>query len=343
MNQNLLQLDFVINIEDFQKIQDDIAKATNFAVLTVDYKGIPVTQHSRCSEFCKTVRKNEKYAKLCEKCDSRGGIEAARIQEPYIYLCHFGLIDFAVPIIVNNQYLGAIMAGQVVLEQDDHDSVIKLGSSEEQGFEIESIINVQYKFIDLELENELTKLRKQLPIVTLEQVRSVSNLMKHVSDFIVKEALYKTIIENKEMTGDKSDTVKVSMTASLKSQSITESITSNEAILGFETNNTVLKPGIEYIYDHYFEKLTLDEVADVCNISTSYFSRLFKRETGLSFPHFINELRINKAKDLLIQTDLPVMTISNDIGFDECTYFIRVFKKSVNLTPANYRKKFLHR
>jgi ligand-binding sensor protein/AraC-like DNA-binding protein len=348
VNQNQLHLDFVLNVEEFQKIQDDIAKATNFAILTVDYKGIPVTVHSRCSEFCSTVRKNERYAKLCEKCDSRGGIEAARIQEPYIYLCHFGLVDFAVPIIINNQYLGAVMAGQVILKKEDQDSVTIPIDQGVEDYEIESIINVQYKFIDLELENELSKLRKKLPVVTLEQVKSVANLMKHISDFVMREAMYKSLLENKErsVTGDElvgHVSIRSNSLKKASSLTITESITSNEAILGFETNNTLLKPGLEYIYDHYCEKLTLDDVAAICNISTSYFSRLFKRETGLSFPNFINELRVNKAKDLLIQTDLPIMSISNDLGFDECTYFIRVFKQSVNATPASYRKKFVHR
>lgn len=339
MNQNNVQLDFVLNVEAFQKIQDDIANATNFAVLTVNYKGIPVTQHSRCSAFCKTVRRHSVYAKLCEKCDSRGGIEAARIQKPYIYLCHFGLIDFAVPIIINDHYLGAIMAGQVILKKADHESVVNpLQSSESKKVktnfyadiddEIECIVNVQYKFIDLELENELSQLRTKLPVVTLEQVHSVSNLLQHVSNFIVKEAINNQLSHNEKIQPNEEDD---------------DQATRHEALLGFHSNNVVLKPGLEYIYSHYAENITLENVATVCNISETYFSRLFKRETGLSFPVFINELRIDKAKDLLIKTDRPIMTISSDIGFEECAYFIRVFKKIVNMTPASYRKKIVHK
>jgi len=345
MNQNQVRLDLVLHVEEFQKIQDDIANATNFAILTVDYRGIPVTQHSRCSDFCKTVRKHPTYARLCEKCDSRGGIEAVRMQKPYIYLCHFGLIDFAVPIIFNDQYLGAIMAGQVILKKADHESVVNPQQNSENvkenqnvntnsdinadaDDEIECIVNVQYKFIDLELENELSQLRKKLPVVTLEQVRSVSNLMQHVSNFIIKEAWNNLLTDNE------------------KSQPKVESddqTTHHEALLGFNSNNAVLMPGLDYIYAHYEENITLEQVATVCNISETYFSRLFKRETGLSFPVFINELRIDKAKDLLVKTDRPIMTISSDIGFEECTYFIRVFKKIVNVTPASYRKKFVHK
>ncbi len=343
MNQNQVKLDFILNVDEFQKIQNDIANATNFSVLTVDYKGIPVTQHSQCSDFCKTVRRHSVYAKLCEKCDSRGGIEAARIQKPYIYLCHFGLIDFAVPIIINDHYLGAIMAGQVILKKADHESIVNpLQSSEttkentnvnadknkDIDDEIECIVNVQYKFIELELENELSQLRKKLPVVTLEQVRSVSNLMQYVSNFIVKEARNNLLAHNEK----NQPKVEADVQA-----------THHEALLGFQSNNAVLKPGLDYIYSHYGENITLEDVATVCNISKTYFSRLFKRETGLSFPMFINELRIDKAKDLLVKTDRPIMTISSDIGFEECAYFIRVFKKIVNMTPASYRKKFMHK
>ena len=67
----------VINIESFQKIQNDIAKATGVAIITTDYKGKPVTEHSSCTEFCKIIRSKENLKELCEKCDSRGGLEAA--------------------------------------------------------------------------------------------------------------------------------------------------------------------------------------------------------------------------------------------------------------------------
>lgn len=63
---------------DFQKLQDEMAKATKLACITVDYTGAPVTAHSCCTDFCALVRNHPEYKHLCEKCDSRGGLEAAR-------------------------------------------------------------------------------------------------------------------------------------------------------------------------------------------------------------------------------------------------------------------------
>ena len=58
---------------DFQKLQDEMAKATKLACITVDYTGAPVTAHSCCTDFCALVRNHPEYKHLCEKCDSRGG------------------------------------------------------------------------------------------------------------------------------------------------------------------------------------------------------------------------------------------------------------------------------
>ena len=58
---NLLDIREILDVNSFQKIQDDIAKATEFAMITVDYKGIPVTKHSRCSEFCRLIREQKEF------------------------------------------------------------------------------------------------------------------------------------------------------------------------------------------------------------------------------------------------------------------------------------------
>src|SRR5574344_135715 len=89
---------------DFQKLQDEMASATKLACITVDYTGTPITSHSRCSEFCNVVRNHPELKVLCEKCDSRGGLEAARLKKPYLYTCHFGIVDVAIPIIYQNLY-----------------------------------------------------------------------------------------------------------------------------------------------------------------------------------------------------------------------------------------------
>ena len=179
MPKKFLYLNDVIDIDVFQKIQDDIAEATGVSIITVDYKGKPETKHSKCSEFCTLMRKKTKYAELCEKCDSRGGLDAARLEKPYIYRCHKGLIDFATPIIVNGQYLGSVMAGQILPKEKD--------------IELEDIVtreNIELNE-DSDENSELIEAYKKLPIVEFERIKSIANMMFHISNYIVEEAVLK--------------------------------------------------------------------------------------------------------------------------------------------------------
>ncbi|MDB8791025.1 helix-turn-helix transcriptional regulator [Romboutsia sp. 1001216sp1] len=81
----------------------------------------------------------------------------------------------------------------------------------------------------------------------------------------------------------------------------------------------------------------MDKISLVCNLSQCYFSKLFKKETGLNFINYLNSKKISKAKELLVSTDEPINNIAINLGFEDCGYFIRVFKKSENITPKKYR------
>ncbi|WP_252233382.1 PocR ligand-binding domain-containing protein, partial [Clostridium sp. DSM 1985] len=82
-----LNLNKVIDLEKWVNLQESLAVVTKVAIIIVDYKGNPITKHSGCHRFCKAVRANPELVKYCQKCDSRGGLEAVRLNEPYIYLC----------------------------------------------------------------------------------------------------------------------------------------------------------------------------------------------------------------------------------------------------------------
>lgn len=103
--------------------------------------------------------------------------------------------------------------------------------------------------------------------------------------------------------------------------------------------NNILKPALEYIENNYNEDISLEKMAFVCNVSSSYFSKLFKKEIGVNFSAYINNYRVDKAKNLLKDTDMPVLNIALDLGFEDCGYFIKVFKKIEGVTPNIYRQK----
>ncbi len=96
---------------------------------------------------------------------------------------------------------------------------------------------------------------------------------------------------------------------------------------------------LQHIRKHFMEELTLDEMSERFFINKSYLSEMFKKETGKSFVHFKNELRIEHAKVLLRSTDVSINAISQQCGFRDAGYFATVFKASTSKTPQQYRKR----
>jgi len=94
-----------------------------------------------------------------------------------------------------------------------------------------------------------------------------------------------------------------------------------------------------FIREHYTDNLTLYTAANEAKLSPPYFSTVFKEETGKSFTSFLNELRIARAKELLKDNALPISEISAMVGFFDQSYFSRVFRNAVGVSPALYRKK----
>jgi AraC-like DNA-binding protein/ligand-binding sensor protein len=93
----------------------------------------------------------------------------------------------------------------------------------------------------------------------------------------------------------------------------------------------------QYIHDHQTNELSLGEVARAVNTSTFYFCKMFKRSTGLNFTDYLSRVRIEKAKNLLINPNLRVSEIAYEVGFQSLTHFNRVFRKLVGESPTEFR------
>lgn len=95
---------------------------------------------------------------------------------------------------------------------------------------------------------------------------------------------------------------------------------------------------IDYIYDNLHEKITLEDLAQVSNLSTSYISKLFHGEVGVTIAQYIQNKRIDVAKNLLIYTDYTTTDIANYLRFSTESYFISIFRKTTGLTPKKFKK-----
>lgn len=343
MTQEHLRIHKILDLNKWKRLQDSLASVTKLAILTVDYKGNPVTSHSSCQSFCEQVRKDPELLPYCLKCDSRGGLEAVRTNAPYVYLCHFNIVDIAIPITVDDKYIGAVMAGQV-----------KLSDPEKAG-DLERIMTARSDVLHLSENSKLSEYYDELPTMTYEEIVKISNMLFLLCNYIVEEALDKNLlVEMFEKASGREEPLSISTILpgySLKNIESVKKEMTNAIADAYLKNSSydaelaypVLQPAFDYIYKNKSESVSLKQMAELCHLSPSYFSRLFAKETGQSFTSYLARLKIRWAKQLLEVTDMPVSQISDELGFNEPGYFIKTFKKHEELTPALYRRYYRER
>ena len=95
-----------------------------------------------------------------------------------------------------------------------------------------------------------------------------------------------------------------------------------------------------YLSEHYADpNLMLQDVAGEVHLSQSHFSTVFAQETGLTFTQYLTALRIGKAKELLEATEMRSSQIALEVGYNDSHYFSYLFKKTMGMTPSDYRKQ----
>lgn len=334
------QIDRILNLSRWQHVQDSLAEMTNLAIVTVNYKGDRMTRHSGCRTFCACMRADSVGGKRCRVCDSRSGLEAARTNLPYIGLCHSRIVDLAVPIVVDDTYVGALMAGQVRLDDEtDVDTLEKtallppISCGEHEG-------------------HAMAQLYDELPVMSLEEVRRAADTLFALVGYVVAERM--------DMHRFAAD---VTLSRDGRVASLTEEgarqrqtphkrrempVTGASALARLEVEAyTARNPSLQPAFDHIFafrgKMVTLRECADACHLNAGYFGRMFSRETGRSFARYTAELKVSWAKEMLVTTGLSISQISSGLGFGDVGYFIKQFKRCEHVTPGAYREARLQR
>ncbi len=119
------------------------------------------------------------------------------------------------------------------------------------------------------------------------------------------------------------------------------SLLSNQIVVRQENAEPpVIARAKQYIQEHQAEDMSLGQVAKAVNTSTFYFCKMFKKITGINFTDYVSRVRIEKAKNLLLNPNLRVSEIAYEVGFQSLTHFNRVFKKILGQSPTDYRGQF---
>lgn len=105
-----------------------------------------------------------------------------------------------------------------------------------------------------------------------------------------------------------------------------------------DSMHRIVKETITYLSNHFKEPFNADEFAKSLNISSSWLTRLFRQQTGVSPHKYLIDLRIEKAK-VLMTSDLKIGEIAEMVGFTDQLYFSRVFKQSTGVSPSEYKKQ----
>ncbi len=179
--------------------------------------------------------------------------------------------------------------------------------------DLEEIVSLPANAVIAERLRTLEKEYGEVKVLDFDQIHTISYVLHEICNYIVeREQLGRSAKEEKNTEEAKENT-------------------------GLRENKIILKAKT-YVTDNLEFNVTLAETAKQCNVSTSYLSRLFMKETGESFSVFTSRVKIEKAKEWLEEQDRSVSEIGYALGYNETGYFIKIFKKHVGMTPGTYRK-----
>ena len=104
------------------------------------------------------------------------------------------------------------------------------------------------------------------------------------------------------------------------------------------SENPAITHARQFIAEHQAEDLSLERVAQAANMSSYYFCKMFKKATGVNFTHYLSRVRVETAKNLLVNPNARVSEVAFDVGFTSITNFNRTFKELVGQSPSHYRE-----
>ena len=277
----------------------EFSEATDLACLLVDIHGNEISRYNNFTEFCKIVRSKPEYRHLCQKCDQFGGLESSRRGRLVYYRCHAGLFDFSMPIVVYNQLAGFMMCGQIIITDDN----------------INNEITYQQTNINssLELQRAFDKVKR----VSKTKIDASVSLLDTISTHYLTKEMGNEFITDVKLNAfnipDLNDDKK------------------------FSNNKNEIKKALAYIDKHIYKNIQLEEIADHVYLSHYYFSKLFKKEMNVNFITYVNQKKIDRAKIFLIESRMSIEQISRNLGFNQPSYFCKLFKNFAGLTPAEFR------
>ena len=390
---NLLDL---FGRDQLNDIQNRLARITGLGFITVNQQGEPMTDYTEFCDFCRHFRNHTSLHKNCRASDAASSVQAAISGSPLIYLCPCGLMEIAIPILVNNTYLGGFLCGQARcsdppsgllqmrpvtaqrLLQEVLDAAApdleQLPVYEYRKFEdIADLVNLvitllcENKIHQAKHEQELRRrLQKQefLEMHLLSLQRSLAEtdynaLLREADEFAGQLCLFtqdlpermELLSRTAELFGNtypEGNGISCLQLFPLQQQDTTDQdavslwITQISDYIfrrRISTAFPILEPIFEYINQNLEKKLTLALLVEKCAISQTYLSRLFRTQFQISVTDYVHRRKLQLAKRFMLHQNMPVGDASLLLGYNEYTYFSKVFRKYEGITIQEWRSR----
>jgi ligand-binding sensor protein len=166
-----IRLKDLINLEMLQKVQDNFSTAVGIALVTVDTRGVPVSKLSNFTEHCRVMRSTREGRACCIRSDNTGGRLAMARGSPTFFLCHGGLVDIAVPLVLQGTYLGAILGGQV-----------RFNASDQPPEQLAGNCRPAPRYADLQ------DLFHQTPVIAYEKIHAAAFTLYYFAGYLVEQS-----------------------------------------------------------------------------------------------------------------------------------------------------------
>lgn len=250
--------------------------------------------------FCNYIKKNHRCLELCVFNKTKLCSKCSTTRTAFYDKCYMGIYELIYPVICDEKLIAIICIGQFYNDIDSSMNIILRNSS-------------HYFFNKDEAESNFLKATKNLNF-NLESFHSyIYMLIQHIC------LAFKLSLEYRASnTSDKGI---------------------HNEVLFVHKNNFILSTTTNFIRENYDKPLTLKLLAANSYCNPTYLSHLFKEKMNISITEYINNIRIQKAKELIDITSKSITEIGMMVGFNDLGYFGRVFKNIVGVSPKEYRKK----
>lgn len=234
--------------------------------------------------------------------------------------CCFGVRELYYPIRCSGYTIGALVFGCSSCSPEEY-KIICGNISDEYGFEPGKVKEIY--------EKHLTPCVMPEEKEFLTEAAVCGEMLSMICDKVFEHSKIDLFFKNGFITSDAN--------AFFIFDGRTERILSSN----FSTENrtmTIILNTLQYIQKNYRNKITINDIAKYCYCSTSTLSHIFAKNYGMKISDLVNMLRCERAKNLLLESNLSVYQVATECGFSSADYLTSVFKKQVGVTPSEYRK-----